>query len=536
MVRGGLRERLVLVMALLMVMILLLDSYMGDVRVGEDNSVLNRGIRVVKEWRERGYSEASSSEKRSMEDEGEIRIDSDYMTANELVTAGNLDDMVEDESIDMNKYIEETETKLTGSHAARTVKPSDHPGWSYSRGNTGSYTEALQRIRKPDFILPQDVVTPARDNLEKFIDIGLIMMNLKKSKKLNNKFAWKVRRTLSSMMTHSSGTPLHFVIVTDVKSLNAVGVFFSDFISKKLTESIIIPRSWRWRRNRNPPHIKFSFVDIRKIKDINPEFIESMMNCSMAKYDQEIDKYSSDLFYISPLYHRAFTNLEKIIFMDSTDLEFFEDVSQLEAEFGQMEETELMSVGLDLSPHYRKFLEEKYVVIHPESKLGLPGKTQGFNTGVVLFRLDRMRDSEIYNEYLEAGRVAQLRDRYMYDFALGDQDWLTNLGFSHPELFHLLPCQFNKQTSIQYLAPPWEDTFDQYHYCCTKAEVKIMHRNGCGPTPENCGNTVSPNSTYWEGRPSHIYYLHMDVEVLWDFMSDTHRYTFHLFKPKDSRK
>ena len=32
---------------------------------------------------------------------------------------------------------------------------------------------------------------------------------------------------------------------------------------------------------------------------------------------------------------------------------------------------------------------------------------------------------------------------------LAEQDWMTNLGYSHPELIHILPCQFNAQTSIQ---------------------------------------------------------------------------------------
>ena len=37
----------------------------------------------------------------------------------------------------------------------------------------------------------------------------------------------------------------------------------------------------------------------------------------------------------------------------------------------------------------------------------------------------------------------------MYKISLAEQDFLTNLGFIHPELFHILPCTFNKQESIQ---------------------------------------------------------------------------------------
>ena len=85
---------------------------------------------------------------------------------------------------------------------------------------------------------------------------------------------------------------------------------------------------------------------------------------------------------------RAFTGLDRIIFLDSTDLEFFSDVLLLESQFEDSWSKEaVMGVGLDLSPHYKKFLAE-YIEINPETEIGKPGPRQGFNTGVVLFRWD----------------------------------------------------------------------------------------------------------------------------------------------------
>ena len=78
---------------------------------------------------------------------------------------------------------------------------------------------------------------------------------------------------------------------------------------------------------------------------------------------------------------RAFTSLDRIIFMDSTDLEFFDDVLQLEKQFDAMSEGSVISVGLDLSPHYRKFLAE-YLAINPQVAevpvLTLPRATWGW--------------------------------------------------------------------------------------------------------------------------------------------------------------
>jgi hypothetical protein len=39
----------------------------------------------------------------------------------------------------------------------------------------------------------------------------------------------------------------------------------------------------------------------------------------------------------------------------------------------------------------------------------------------------------------------------MYPINLAEQDFFTNLGFVYPDLFKVLPCHFNAQTSIQVL-------------------------------------------------------------------------------------
>ena len=171
----------------------------------------------------------------------------------------------------------------------------------YSGGNRGPYTSTLAQLRLPNFTLPQEVITPDKG----YIDIGFIVINLKKSPSLDPKFAWKVTRSLDSLFLYSSGDPLHFVIVTDVKSVAAVGVFYSNFISKALSQRVIISPSWRWRRLKAPPPLKLTFVDIANIKKVDPDFVESMKNNSMSKEKEDKDKYASDLFYISPLYHRS---------------------------------------------------------------------------------------------------------------------------------------------------------------------------------------------------------------------------------------
>lgn len=82
----------------------------------------------------------------------------------------------------------------------------------------------------------------------------------------------------------------------------------------------------------------------------------------------------------------------------------------------------LIGVGNDLAPHYYhvlRFFRES----HPGTLIGDPGRFQGFNTGVVLFNLDKMRKSELYNSIVEnkAGIVDKLAEKYQFKSHLGKQ-------------------------------------------------------------------------------------------------------------------
>ena len=115
----------------------------------------------------------------------------------------------------------------------------------------------------------------------------------------------------------------------------------------------------------------------------------------------------------------------------------------LYSQFSKFSGSAVLGVAPDLSPHYRLNLEQ-FRRWHPESTLGDPGPTQvsrdsimtrsslylqGFNTGVVLFDLERMRESAEYNKFLEAEEVARVMNKYGYHVSLGDQDWFSNIGF-----------------------------------------------------------------------------------------------------------
>lgn len=371
---------------------------------------------------------------------------------------------------------------------------------------TPSYVNFLDVLRSGKLTPPSAV-----ENSPGYIDIGFIFINLRKKKELGSNLKFKVRRTLDSMMDRNKGTALHFIIITDTASVEAVALFLSHFISKRLSEAVIL-------HTPGVPSLKITFVDLKEIINLNPPFIETLKRNTEKKDVPSVDKYSSDLFYMGPLYYKAFEKLDKLLFIDITDLEFFADISELNDQFEDTSD-KLMGVGLDMSPHYRKFLAT-YLVDHPDSEVGSPGRLQGFNTGVVLYRLDNMRSSQVYGKYMEVEEVEKLIRRYKFNLTLGDQDWFTELGWDQPDLFHILPCHFNAQTSIQYLRPPWEDSFDSYHHCDSKDKLKIVHRNGCGPMPQACGYTPLQNSSYWKGKKSYLVDLNLNMETFWSIMRE----------------
>ena len=362
----------------------------------------------------------------------------------------------------------------------------------------------------PNFKKLMDIKSPSSN----FINLGLTIINKKNASALESVFEWKLTENMRSILTYSSGDPLHFIIVTDKHSIRTVATFFSSLLSKQVSEGVITKRSWRWRRIRGIPQIRISFADCEEIVNLDKTFFAAMKRNS-EQGNSRGGSYTEDLFYIAPIYHRAFTGLDRIIFLDSKDLEFYSDIKLLETQFNFMGNA-IIGIGSDLTPHYRNTLGN-YIAKHPNTSLGLPGKMQGFNTGVVLYRLDKMRESVLYNQHVTPEGVDQLMTKYMYTMFLAEQDWMTNLGFSYPHLFYHLPCQFNRQTSINYLQPPWVDIFHSYHYCDLPRNIKIFHRNGCGPTPKCCGHDYPSNG-------SQLHDINVDVEQFWLSVSNINKF------------
>ena len=68
-------------------------------------------------------------------------------------------------------------------------------------------------------------------------------------------------------------------------------------------------------------------------------------------------KYTQDLFFVAPFYHREIPEeMEKLIVVD-IDIEFRVDILELFEYFSRFKQSELIAIANDMSPHYYNMLK-----------------------------------------------------------------------------------------------------------------------------------------------------------------------------------
>ena len=170
--------------------------------------------------------------------------------------------------------------------------------------------------------------------------------------------------------------------------------------------------------------------------------------------------------------------------MIDCDLKFKADIKELYDRFEIFDQDNIMGIGRDMQPVYRHTFWS-YRNKHPNTRVGAPppnGLT-GFNSGVLLLDLNRMRNSALYNSLLNRQSLEQLTAEFEFKGHLGDQDFFTLLNMKYEQLFHVLPCTWNRQLCTWWRDHGYQAIFDQYFSC--EGQVKIYHGNCNTPIPED---------------------------------------------------
>jgi xylosyl alpha-1,3-xylosyltransferase len=186
--------------------------------------------------------------------------------------------------------------------------------------------------------------------------------------------------------------------------------------------------------------------------------------------------YSQTVFFLSVVMHRILPFHNRVLYVD-VDVVFQTDIGILFGQFSNFSGDNLIGLANEQQPVYRHVLQS-YRKSHPKTTFGSapPIGQPGFNSGVVMFDLGRMRGHKPYLAALTAESIANLTEKYSFQGHLGDQDLYTLLSFEHPEWFYVIPCEWNRQLCVWWKNNGYADVFKAYHAC---SKTPLIYHGNC---------------------------------------------------------
>ena len=223
---------------------------------------------------------------------------------------------------------------------------------------------------------------------------------------------------------------------------------------------------------RSAHRVIVEYYDINKVTADLEKVIAGMQKVfSSGKHNY----FNDPLFFVGPFLYRILPeNVHRVIKLD-VDLEFRGDISQLASVFDSFKPTQVFALAREAQPVYWHVLYD-YRNANPQSRVGAPppnGLT-GFNSGVMLQDLHRIRTTTAYRRLINSTAVVETAKKYKFSGHLGDQDFFTLLSFDHRELFYTLPCVWNRQL-CRFWEHAYKDIFMQYFRCDGK--IMVYHGN-----------------------------------------------------------
>ncbi|XP_017882690.1 xyloside xylosyltransferase 1 [Ceratina calcarata] len=226
--------------------------------------------------------------------------------------------------------------------------------------------------------------------------------------------------------------------------------------------------------------MKVEYYDVHKLASQ----LEDIVSAMSPHFSSKPGTYYSDaLFFLSLGLHRIAPAEQALAAMFDADTKFRKDIKLLFEEFKAFGNHALFGLAPELTPVYRHVLY-LYRNKHPETKFGEPPTSRGYpgyNSGMVLFNLDRIRNSSVYDEIVKKESVDAITEKYHFKGHLGDQDFYTLLGMERPELIHTIDCGWNRQLCTWWRDRGYTDVFENYSRC--DSETKLWHGNCNTPIP-----------------------------------------------------
>ncbi|XP_058808903.1 xyloside xylosyltransferase 1 [Phymastichus coffea] len=277
----------------------------------------------------------------------------------------------------------------------------------------------------------------------------------------NSPMKRKFRTFFDSLVRFSSGD-IAFHLITDEES-------------QSIAENIIDYVLFVYRKR-----VQVQYYNVHK----SAKEIEDIVSVMSSFFSSKPGTYYSDaLFFISLGLHRIAPLNQDMAIMVDADTKFRSNIKELFKEFDHFNKDALFGLGPELSPVYRHVLF-LYRSKNPKTIFGEPGYLggyPGYNSGVILIHLKRLRESLEYDQIVGRDSVEHLVEKYEFKGHLGDQDFYTLLGMERPEMIHTIDCGWNRQLCTWWKDRGYADVFANYSRC--NSEVKLWHGNCNTPIP-----------------------------------------------------
>ncbi|KAL3862296.1 hypothetical protein ACJMK2_008275 [Sinanodonta woodiana] len=270
----------------------------------------------------------------------------------------------------------------------------------------------------------------------------------------------KFRTTVKSLFKFSS-IPINLFILGDEKSKTIVSEILRDVVPNPLEKMELL------------------HLDVANLTKKVHNIVQEMQK----HFSYKPGAYFSDaLFFFSIASHVVLPDLNRVIMLDA-DLKFNADIKKLWSQFDKFSNKSIIGIARENQPVYRHTFH-MYRNANTGTRVGdpPPNGLTGFNSGVLLLALDKMRESKIYNSVLISGEIEKLTQKYMFKGHLGDQDFFTLLSMEYEDLFYVLPCTWNRQLCQWWKNHGYESVFDLYFKC--EGQINIYHGNCNTPIPK----------------------------------------------------
>ncbi|XP_035723428.1 xyloside xylosyltransferase 1-like [Vespa mandarinia] len=295
-----------------------------------------------------------------------------------------------------------------------------------------------------------------------------------------NEFYYNVWCIFTKVATNSPMRKKFYVFTKSLLALATVDIAFhviTDDDSRPIAENVVQSVVSITKKT-----MKVQYYNVHELA----QQLEDIVSVMSPHFSSKPGTYYSDaLFFLSLGLHRIAPVDQKVAAMFDADTKFRRDVKELFKEFDNFGDEALFGLAPELTPVYRHVLY-LYRSKHAKTAYGEPaqaGGFPGFNSGMVLFNLERLRESSLYEQIVSKDSVDAMTNKYHFKGHLGDQDFYTVLGMERPELIYTIDCGWNKQLCTWWRDRGYADVFANYSLC--NSETKLWHGNCNTPIPDD---------------------------------------------------